>query len=176
MLAGTIGCMRQGAVRVRLDVNDIEAGMLLRAAGARRFAHNWAVAKIQANFDQWAAEATYDIAKADSVRPLTYFTLAKMWTAAKPTVAPWADEHSTWAFLYGIRAAAEAHQAFLKGERRFPGSSPANVTGPGSPSATDCASTPDGSGWRSTAGFGSRHHAEHRPTCAAWSAAAGRGC
>jgi len=94
--------------------------MLLRAAGARRFAHNWAVAKIKANADQWAAEATYDIAKADRVRPLTYFTLAKMWTAEKPAVAPWADEHSTWAFLYGIRAAAEAHAAFLAGKRRFP--------------------------------------------------------
>jgi putative transposase len=112
--------MRQGAVRVRLDVNDVEGGMLLRAAGARRFAHNWAVAKIKANADQWAAEATYGIAKADRVRPLTYFTLAKMWTAAKPTVAPWADDHSTWAFLYGIRAAAEAHAAFLAGKRRFP--------------------------------------------------------
>ncbi|HZI96410.1 MAG TPA: RNA-guided endonuclease TnpB family protein [Actinomycetales bacterium] len=94
--------------------------MLLRAAGARRFAHNWAVAKIKANADQWAAEATYDIPKPDRVRPLTYFTLAKLWTAAKPVVAPWADEHSTWTFRYGIRAAAEAHRAFLKGQRRFP--------------------------------------------------------
>jgi hypothetical protein len=41
--------MRQGTVRVRLDVNDVQAGMLLRAAGARRFAPNWAVAKIKAN-------------------------------------------------------------------------------------------------------------------------------
>jgi putative transposase len=69
--AGTINRMRQAAVRVRLDVNDVEAGMLLRAAGARRFAHNWAVAKIKANAEQWAAEATYDIARADRVRPLT---------------------------------------------------------------------------------------------------------
>jgi putative transposase len=38
--------------------------VLLRAAGARRFAYNWAVAKVKANTDQWAAEATYGIAKA----------------------------------------------------------------------------------------------------------------
>lgn len=94
--------------------------MLLRAAGARRFAHNWAVAKIKANADQWAAEASYGIGKADRVRPLTYFTLAKLRTAQKPVVALWADEHSTWTFRYAIRAAAEAHQAFLKGQRRFP--------------------------------------------------------
>jgi putative transposase len=112
--------MRQGAVRVRLDVNDVQAGMLLRAAGARRFAHNWAVAKIKANADQWAAEGTYGVAKADRVRPLTYFTLAKLWTAEKPVVAPWAGEHSTWTFRYGIQAAARAHQAFLAGQRRFP--------------------------------------------------------
>jgi hypothetical protein len=80
----------QAAVRLRLDVTDGEAGRLLRAAGARRFGHNWAVAQIKANADQWAAEATCGIAKAERVRPLTYFTLAKMWTAAKPAVAPWA--------------------------------------------------------------------------------------
>jgi hypothetical protein len=47
--------MGQSAVRVRLDVNDVQAGMLLRAAGARRFAHNWAVARIKANADQCGA-------------------------------------------------------------------------------------------------------------------------
>lgn len=119
-LSGTVHRMRAGAVRVRLDVNDAESGVLWRAAGARRFAHNWAIGQIKANADQWTAEATYDIARPDRVRPLTYFTLAKQWTAAKPAVAPWSGEHSTWAFLYGIRAAAEAHQAFLKGQRRFP--------------------------------------------------------
>jgi putative transposase len=61
--------MGQGAVRVRLDVNDAQAGVLLRAAGARRFAHNWAVGKVKANADQWRAEASYDIAKPDRVRP-----------------------------------------------------------------------------------------------------------
>jgi putative transposase len=109
-----------GAVRVRLDVTDVQAGMLLRAAGARRFAWNWAVAKIKANADQWAAEATYGIGKADRVRPLTFFTLAKLWTAEKPDVAPWAGEHSTWTFRYALRDAAHAHQAFRAGKRRFP--------------------------------------------------------
>src|SRR4051794_23685534 len=40
--------MSHGAVRVRLDVTDVQAGVLLRAAGARRFAFNWAVAKVKA--------------------------------------------------------------------------------------------------------------------------------
>jgi putative transposase len=123
--------MGQSAVRVRLDVNDVQAGMLLRAAAARRFAHNWAVAQIKANADQWAAEGSYDIPKADRVRPLTYFTLAKSWTAAKSTVAPWAGDHSTWSFLYGIQAAANAHQSFLAGRCEVPAvqvAAPSRVT------------------------------------------------
>src|SRR3954447_21827875 len=108
-----------GAVRVRLDVTEVQAGMLLRAAGARRFAWNWAVAKIKANADQWSAEATYGIDRPDRVRPLTFFTLAKMSTAEKPDVAPWAHEHSTWTFRYALRDAANAHAAFLAGKRRF---------------------------------------------------------
>jgi putative transposase len=54
------------------------------------------------------------------VRPLTFFTLAKQWTHEKPDVAPWASEHSTWTFRYALRDAANAHQAFLAGKRRFP--------------------------------------------------------
>src|SRR3954453_14268646 len=113
-------CVGHGAVRVRLDVSDVQAGMLLRAAGARRYAFNWAVAKIKANADQWSAEATYGIDLPDRVRPLSFFTLAKLWTAEKPEVAPWADEHSTWTFRYALRDAATAHAAFLAGQRRFP--------------------------------------------------------
>src|SRR4051794_9073282 len=113
-------CVGHGAVRVRLDAPDVQAGMLLRAAGARRFAWNWAVAKIKANADQWAAEATYSIEKADRVQPLSFFILAKLWTHEKPDVCPWAEEHSTWTFRYALRDAATAHQAFLAGTRRFP--------------------------------------------------------
>jgi putative transposase len=109
-----------GAVRVRLDVSDVQVGMLLRAAGARRFAFNWAVAKIKANADQWLAEASYGIEKPDRVRPCSYFALGKLWTAERPEVAPWADEHSTWTFRYALRDASTAHSAFLAGKRRFP--------------------------------------------------------
>jgi putative transposase len=112
--------MGQSAVRVRLEVNDVEAGVLLRACGARRFAFNWAVAKVQANHAEWAAQRDAGIAPADRVRPLSFFTLAKVWTAEKPEVAPWAGDHSTWTFRYAIRSAAEAHRAFLEGKRRFP--------------------------------------------------------
>src|SRR4051794_144358 len=94
--------------------------MLLRAAGARRYAWNWAVAKIKASADQWCEGATYGIGRPDRVRPPSFFPLAKPWTAGKPDVAPWAGEHSTWTFRYALRDAANAHAAFLAGKRRFP--------------------------------------------------------
>ena len=107
-------------MRVRLDVTDVQAGMLLRAAGTRRFAWNWAVAKVKANAEQWTAEATYGVKRADRVPPLSYFTLGKLWTAQKASAAPWSAEHSTWTFRYALRDAANAHAAFLAGKRRFP--------------------------------------------------------
>jgi putative transposase len=109
-----------GAVRVRLDVTDVQAGMLLRAAGARRFAWNWAVAKIKANADRWQAEASYGIEKADRVRPLSFFTLAKLWTAEKSDVAPWAGEHSTWTFRYALRDAGCGERACCVPRRQAP--------------------------------------------------------
>jgi putative transposase len=130
-----------GAVRVQLDVADVQPGALLRAAGARRFAWNWAVAKIKANADQWTAEGTYGIQRADRVPPLTFFTLAKLWTHEKPDVAPWAHEHSTWTFRYALRDAANAQAGFLAGKRRFPGS-PAPTPGRPPCALTCCTASP----------------------------------
>ena len=115
-LAGT----RHGAVRVRLDVNDAQAQQLLAAAGARRFAYNWALERIVANHAQWKAEESYGIAGPDRVRPLSFFSLVKTWDATKQQAAPWFGEHSTWTFRYAIRAAARAHADFLAGKSRFP--------------------------------------------------------
>ena len=64
---GTIAIVSHSALRVRLDVSNVQADVLLRAAGARRFAWNWAVEKIKANADQWAAEGSYGIDRAHRV-------------------------------------------------------------------------------------------------------------
>ena len=81
--AGTAG------VRLRLRPANVQAAVSLRAAGARRFAFNWALAQVKANQDQWAAEATYDIPKGDRTRPFSYFDLVRCWDAARDTAAPW---------------------------------------------------------------------------------------
>ncbi len=111
---------RTGSVRVRLDVNDASGQQLLSAAGARRFAFNWALGRIVANHAQWKAEASYDIPKNERIRPFSFFDLVKQWDATKRDIAPWFAEHSTWTFRYAIRAAARAHADFLAGKTKFP--------------------------------------------------------
>jgi putative transposase len=174
--ACTISFVSHGAVRVRLDVTDVEASVLLRAAGARRYAFNWAVAKIKANADQWSAEATYDIDRADRVRPLSFFTLAKMWTAEKPTAAPWAGEHSTWTFRYALRDAATAHQAFLAGRHRFPRFKARHRDRARFTVRDGLALGSAGCASRSTGGCASPRPARSRRSCAGWRAAGTRPC
>lgn len=112
--------VRPGSVRVRLDVSHAQAGGLVSAAGARRFAFNWAVGRVVANHAQWQAEESYGIPKGQRTRPFSFFDLNREWNRVKDLVAPWHAEHSTWTFVYGIRAAQTAHTRFLKGQGRFP--------------------------------------------------------
>jgi putative transposase len=111
---------RNGAVRLRLDVAGAQAQQLLSAAGARRYAYNWALGRIAANHEQWQAEATYGIGKQERTRPFSFFDLVKQWDQAKREHTPWFGEHSTWTFRYAIRSAARAHADFLSGKTKFP--------------------------------------------------------
>ena len=111
---------RTGAVRVRLDVSNVQATQLLSAAGARRFAYNWALGRIVANHAQWKAEESYGITRSERTAPFSFFDLVKAWDATKREQAPWFGEHSTWTFRYAIRAAARAHGDFLSGKTKFP--------------------------------------------------------
>lgn len=111
---------RSGSVRVRLDVSKAQTQQLQSAAGARRYAYNWALGRIVANHAQWQAEASYDIAKPERTKPFSFFDLVKQWDQAKHSQAPWFGEHSTWTFRYAIRAASRAHADFLAGKSKFP--------------------------------------------------------
>lgn len=105
---------------MRLDVSNTEAQQLLSAAGARRYAFNWSLGRIVANHEQWQAEASYGIAKAERTRPFSFFDLVTQWDTVKHEQTPWFGEHSTWTFRYAIRAAARAHADFLSGKTKFP--------------------------------------------------------
>ena len=64
--------------------------------GARRFAHNWALALVKANLDARAADP--------AVAPLrwTLYDLRREWNQAKQQVAPWWSECSKESFSSGI--------------------------------------------------------------------------
>ena len=70
------------------DLNDVRAQQLLSASGARRYAYNWALARIVANHAQWKAEESYGIVKADRTRPFSFFELVKQWDASKREHTP----------------------------------------------------------------------------------------
>ncbi len=112
MASGTVHGMpgevstRTGSVRVRLDVSNAQTQQLLSAAGARRYAYNWALGRIVANHAQWQAEGSYGIEKHERTKPFSFFDLVKQWDATKHEQTPWFGEHSTWTFRYAIRAAA----------------------------------------------------------------------
>jgi putative transposase len=73
---------RPGAVRVRLGVSNGQRQQLLSAAGARRYAYNWALARIVANHAQWQTEPSDDIAKNQRTRPFSCFDLVQQWDAS----------------------------------------------------------------------------------------------
>lgn len=120
VMAAVDATTRAGSVRLRLAVSNREAQQLLSAAGSRRYAYNWALARIVANDAQWQAEASYGIAKRDRTKPFSFFDLVKQWDTSKHHHTPWFGEHSTWTFRYAIRAAARAHADFLAGKAKFP--------------------------------------------------------
>jgi putative transposase len=67
-----------------------------RHFGARRFAHNWALAQVKANLDARAADP--------AVAPLRWslYDLRRAWNQAKQQVAPWWHECSKEAYASGI--------------------------------------------------------------------------
>jgi putative transposase len=57
------------AYRFALDVTASQERQLLHHAGAARFAHNWALARVRAILDQREAERTYGIPPRQRIRP-----------------------------------------------------------------------------------------------------------
>ncbi|MCW3845304.1 hypothetical protein ONA70_35105 [Micromonospora yasonensis] len=83
---------------------------MLAHAGAARVAHNWALARVKAVWDQRAAERSYGVAE-EALTPTVGWSLPvprKAWNAAKDDVAPWWRECSKEAFNTGLDALARA--------------------------------------------------------------------
>jgi putative transposase len=79
-----------------------QAARFRRDDGARRFAHNWAVAQIKHAFDQGTQTGEHDPAVWSA------WSLRKRWNAVKAEAAPWWAECSKEAFSNGIADAVAA--------------------------------------------------------------------
>ena len=79
--AGTT--LKNTAVVVRLDPGLSQRKFLAGAAGARRFAHNWAVAQITENTEMWRAQRDAGMDSKSRVMPLTMIDLGKLWRAER---------------------------------------------------------------------------------------------
>jgi putative transposase len=79
-----------------------QPSLIYRHFGARRFAHNWALAQVKANLDARTADP--------AVPPLawTLTTLRKAWNQAKDEVAPWWPSCSKEAYACGIADLVQA--------------------------------------------------------------------
>jgi putative transposase len=96
--------------RFALDPTPAQEAMLRSHCGGQRFAYNWGLALVKANFDQRAAEKTYDI-DSEALTPVlswSAYHLRKTWNQAKDTAAPWWGENSKEAYSSGLANLATA--------------------------------------------------------------------
>ena len=98
------------AYRYALNLTSAQQRMVLAHCGAARVAHNWGLARVQANLDQRTAERSYGIAGAELTPPLSWslYSLRREWNQAKEQVAPWWRECSKEAFNTGLDQLARA--------------------------------------------------------------------
>ena len=105
------------AFQFALDTTEAQEQMFFRFSGARRKAHNWAVAQFKANI------RAYKLACMESPYP-SYYTMRKKWNAAKPGVcvneetgAEWWSDISSRVFYGGIEDACDAYARWSRSRR-----------------------------------------------------------
>ncbi len=90
--------------------------------GAQRFAYNWALAQVTANWNQRRAEESYGITEADRTPWIntSAYSLRKAWNQTKDAVAPWWAENSKEAYASGCANLAAALKNRRDGRTRMP--------------------------------------------------------
>ncbi|MFD4675429.1 IS607 family element RNA-guided endonuclease TnpB [Lentzea sp. NPDC058450] len=114
------------AYRFALDPTAGQRTALRSHCGAQRYAFNWGLARVKANLDQRAAEASYGILSGELTPPVSWsaFSLRADWNQAKAAAAPWWGENSKEeAYASGLANLAAAltnwHDS-RRGRRRDP--------------------------------------------------------
>ena len=124
---------RVRALRVRLDPDDVQAGLMLRRAGARRAAYNFAVEVLRHNGATWRRQADAGMPREGRVKVPSHFDLIRRWTGAdglpaardlvcrdRHTGEPWWDQHPAQMFEAALKDARENYGKHLRGEARPP--------------------------------------------------------
>ncbi|WP_137725886.1 IS607 family element RNA-guided endonuclease TnpB [Prescottella subtropica] len=105
-----------------LDPTAEQEAQFRSHCGAQRFAYNWALAQVKANWNQRAAEESYGIAEADRTPWInaSAYSLRKSWNQVKDAVAPWWGENSKEAYASGCANLAAALKNRRDGRTRMP--------------------------------------------------------
>lgn len=93
-----------------LEPTPQQAAAMQSHCGAARFAFNWCLAQVKANWVQRAAEQSYGLS-GDQLTPwidTSAYSLRKAWNAAKQHVAPWWPENSKESYASGCANLAAA--------------------------------------------------------------------
>ncbi|MEO6084301.1 MAG: helix-turn-helix domain-containing protein, partial [Umezawaea sp.] len=98
------------AYRYALDPTAGQEAALRSHCGARRFAFNWGLAVVTANFGQREAEHSYGLAGDQLTAAVSWsaFSLRKRWNQTKHDTAPWWPENSKEAYASGLANLATA--------------------------------------------------------------------
>ncbi|MFE3052422.1 IS607 family element RNA-guided endonuclease TnpB [Nocardia sp. NPDC059239] len=122
--SGTAGTT-VSAYRFVLEPTFDQEEALRSHCGAARFAYNWGIRKVLANWNQRRAEASYGIPD-DELTPwidLSAYGLRRAWNAEQERVAPWWRENSKEAYASGLAQLADAfanHRKSKRGTRSGP--------------------------------------------------------
>jgi putative transposase len=107
-----------------LEPTDDQVDQFESHAGGTRYAYNWAIARIYANWDQRAAEASYGIPEAELTPWVSSNSIGlnNAFNAAKDEIAPWNRENSSriynTAFVNAARAFTNYRKQRKEGRRR----------------------------------------------------------
>lgn len=100
------------AHRIALDLNNVQATYMARAAGTARFAYNWALAEWQSQYEAW---------KLDSSQPKpTQAALRRQLNSIKRERFPWMLEVTKNAPQMAIIQLGQAFQNFFAGRSKYP--------------------------------------------------------
>jgi len=100
------------AHKIALDLNDVQATYLARAAGTARFAYNWALAECKRQYEAWKAD--------DSLLKPSQAALRRQLNAIEREQFPWMLEVTKNAPQMAIIQLGQAFQNFFAGRAGYP--------------------------------------------------------